>query len=264
MVTVSATASRDAEVVRCASCGAPREEGAKSCAYCGSDFTLHEQDLDTICPSCLARISDHAKFCSHCGAPIAPEEIASDPTDRACPACGEGHRLGSRALGDTGFTALECGVCAGLWLGAEVFESLEERARKLAAPAADPIAVRKEIASRPRTAPPSGAFYRRCPVCGQRMTRINFDQVSGVILDRCGAHGLWFDANELDAVLRWIKIGGERASEERTAAEQRARAAMLRFKVEPKTPEDARRATADDLDSGIGILPWLVNTIFKG
>jgi predicted RNA-binding Zn-ribbon protein involved in translation (DUF1610 family) len=264
VITVSATASRDAEVVRCASCGAPREAGARSCAYCGSDFTVHEQDLETICPSCLARISDSAKFCSHCGAAIAPEEIATDPTDRTCPSCGDGKRLQSRALGDTGFTALECGVCAGLWLGAEVFESLEERTRKTATAAADPIALRKEIASRPRIAPQKGVFYRPCPVCSQRMTRINFDQVSAIILDRCAPHGLWFDASELDAVLRWIKIGGERASEERKAAEERARASQLLFKVTPKTPEDARRVSSDDFDSGMSILPWLVNTIFKG
>ena len=114
--------SRDAAVVRCASCGAAREEGSKACGYCGSDFTIHEQDLETTCPSCFARISNSARFCHHCGTAIAPEEVAADPTDRVCPACGDGRFLHSRALGDTRMTVLECGVCAGLWLvGSTVF-----------------------------------------------------------------------------------------------------------------------------------------------
>ena len=264
IVIVEETAARDAEVVRCASCGAPRTAGATSCAYCGSDFTVHEQDLDTICPSCLARISDRAKFCSHCGAALAPEDVAADPTDRTCPACGAGHALASRPLGDTGLTALECGTCAGLWLGAEVFEALEDRARKIAAPDGDPVTVRDEIASRSRSAPRGGAFYRPCPVCNARMNRLNFDKISGIILDRCAPHGLWFDSTELDAVLRWIKIGGEHVSAARQEAEARARISELRFKVEPKAPEDADPLPFHEIDSGMSVLPWIMKTLLKG
>lgn len=270
VVTVERTAARDAEVVRCASCGAPREAGAKACAYCGSDFTVHEQDLDTICPSCLARISDRAKFCSHCGAAIAPEDVAAEPTDRTCPACGEGRKLASRSLGDTGFAALECGTCAGLWLGNDVFEALEDRARKVAAPDGDPVTARKEIASRHHAAPRTGAFYRPCPVCRARMNRLNFDKISGIILDRCAHHGLWFDATELESVLRWIKIGGEHVSAARQEAAARARISELKFKVEPKAPEDAGQAQFGpfghfgQFDNGMSVLPWIVRHLLRG
>ena len=44
------------------------------------------------------------------------------------------------------------------------------------------------------------------------MHRLNFGRKSGIILDSCHPHGLWFDANELDAVVRWIRSGGESAA----------------------------------------------------
>jgi len=257
--------SRDAAVVRCASCGAAREEGSKACGYCGSDFTIHEQDLETTCPSCFARISNSARFCHHCGTAIAPEEVAADPTDRVCPACGDGRFLHSRALGDTRMTVLECGVCAGLWLGAEVFRTLEERARKIAPSAADPVALRTEATTRARTPQGAGPAYRPCPTCRKRMNRVNFERVSGILLDRCRDHGLWFDATELDAALRFIKLGGERASDLRQQQEERARASQLKFKVEPKSPEDARRAIFADTDPepGFDAIPSIVNWLLK-
>lgn len=264
-VDVPVIASRDAAVVRCASCGAAREEGASACGYCGSDFTIHEQDLETICPSCFARISNSARFCHHCGTSIAPEEVAADPTDRVCPACGNGRFLSSRALGDTKLTVLECGVCAGLWLGAEVFRTLEERARRVASQSPDPVALRTEAGSRPRVPPSAGPFYRPCPACRTPMTRINFERVSGILIDRCRDHGIWFDATELDAVLRWVKLGGERVSDERQQQEDRARASQLRFKVEPKTPEDARRIDFGDpeRESGLDAIPAIVKWLLK-
>jgi len=265
-VIVPEIQARDAAVVRCASCGAAREGGAMSCRYCGSDFTIHDQDLETVCPSCLARISDHAKFCHNCGTPIAPEEIAADPTDRVCPACGPGHLLRSRALGESGFSALECTRCAGLWLGEEVFEALEARERENAAPDADAKTIRDEIAARPRVTPQTGGpFYRPCPVCRTAMTRINFTKISGILLDRCRHHGIWFDATELESALHWIKIGGERASERRDADEVKARASQERFKVVPRTAEGDRVSlfgTQDDTDR-VDVIPWLLGTIFK-
>lgn len=264
-IDVPVTDSRDAAVVRCASCGAAREEGSKACGYCGSDFTIHEQDLETTCPSCFARISNAARFCHHCGTAIAPEELAADPTDRICPACGDGRFLNSRPLGDTKLTVLECEVCAGLWLGSEVFRTLEERVRTVAPQNPDPVALRTETRLRRRTPQGAGPLYRPCPACRTPMNRVNFVRVSGILIDRCRDHGIWFDATELDAVLRWIKLGGERVSDERRQQEERARASQLRFKVEPKTPEDARRATFDRTatESGFDAIPTIVNWLLK-
>jgi Zn-finger nucleic acid-binding protein len=36
----------------------------------------------------------------------------------------------------------------------------------------------------------------------------NFARYSGVIVDVCKAHGIWFDSGELGAVVRFVKSGG--------------------------------------------------------
>jgi Zn-finger nucleic acid-binding protein len=40
------------------------------------------------------------------------------------------------------------------------------------------------------------------------MARMTFGQRSGVIVDVCRAHGTWFDAGELDAVMAFVRGGG--------------------------------------------------------
>jgi len=52
---------------------------------------------------------------------------------------------------------------------------------------------------------------------------------------------------------------------ERREQEERARASQLRFKVEPKSPEDARRAIFADTEreSGFDAIPSIVNWLLK-
>src|SRR5690606_39479191 len=50
--------------------------------------------------------------------------------------------------------------------------------------------------------------YRGCPACGVLMNRRNFGRRSGVIVDVCKEHGVWFDADELTAVLEFVARGG--------------------------------------------------------
>ena len=60
-------------------------------------------------------------------------------------------------------------------------------------------------------------LYRQCIECGGLMNRRNYDQKSGVIIDVCGSHGAWFDADELASILRWIRHGGARLAREQEA-----------------------------------------------
>ena len=258
VVEVPEVEAHEAAVVSCRSCGATRQHGAAACAYCGSDFTIQEQDLDTICPACFARISDTARFCHHCATPIQPEDDAGDLTDRGCPACGDEHLLRSRAIGTT--SALECTRCAGLWLGEEAFRSLSDKARAEAQPFPDARTIRDTMAkARKPIAPQSGPLYRPCPVCGVRMSRTNFGRQSGVLLDRCPGHGTWFDAHELDAALAWVKLGGEKQSAEEKARYERERASFDKIRVQPKLPEDAARATHNSSEAEGD---WLI-TLFQ-
>jgi len=216
----------DADVVRCSSCSAPRKKGTESCGHCGADFTLHERDLQTICPQCMARISNRARFCHHCATPIVPQGRAGEATEQDCPACGEGKKLSSRSLGQKQVAVLECGACAGLWLGRAAFELLAERVRT-AAPTEDFASIAGAGSPVGNAGKQKGPLYRRCPECKQMMHRRNFGRRSGVVIDSCKDDGLWFDAEELDRILRWIRDGGEAVSRKRTAEARESRSTAV-------------------------------------
>ncbi len=219
-LTVTRPRAHEAAVVRCSSCGAPRLGQAARCSFCDADFTLREQDLDTLCPHCMARASSRGRFCHGCGAALVIEGTAGEASELRCPVCRGEQRLTSRRLGTGGPAALECGRCAGLFVGREVFRLLAEAAqkerlvrhetdRRLEAPPRKPAA--------PRIA--AGAFYRACPHCTKHMNRRNYGRSSGVLIDVCGAHGVWFDAHELEAVVAWIKNGGMDRQRDKEMAE---------------------------------------------
>jgi hypothetical protein len=198
VIAIQRPKGHDAAVVHCSTCGAAREQGSKSCGYCGSDFTIHETDLETICPGCLARVSDRARYCHYCATPLAADVIAGEASRLGCPVCA-GRKLYSRRLPDASATVQECRVCAGLWIGLEAFHDLlnaEER--------------RKErLTVTHRSAASARQPYRKCPDCLALMVRRNLGRgKSGVILDVCGEHGLWFDCDELSHALAWIRSGG--------------------------------------------------------
>ena len=50
--------------------------------------------------------------------------------------------------------------------------------------------------------------YVPCPVCNQLMQRKNWGSYSGVIVDQCGKHGVWYDKGELEKVKEYITLGG--------------------------------------------------------
>jgi Zn-finger nucleic acid-binding protein len=214
----------DASVVCCASCGAPRMKGALNCEHCEADFTLHERDMDTVCPHCAARVSDRAKFCHHCGKRINPEMVAGKPTAYACPVC-EGRRLMSRAWGD--ISILECNRCAGMWLGHDAFHhalTQAEQNKQQAGWFDGGVARPGETDVEP---PDGGRRYRPCAVCGQLMPKKQFDR-SGIVIDHCKNHGVWFDADELSRILGWVHSGNfsdyERQQSAENAAAEKAKA----------------------------------------
>ena len=260
-VEVPALLPHDSAVVRCSACGAPREGDEPECRYCGSSFTVHELDIDTICPFCMARVSGGARFCSHCGSPILVGQAAAGATPMPCPACGPQRHLKSRRLGAEPVAVAECEVCAGLWVDTGTFQVLAARARlgQLDAAVAAP--------GTPAAWTPGagGHLYRPCAVCGALMNRQNYGRKSGVILDVCRAHGIWFDAGELPRVLAWIRDGGERRAGELAAEQDQAQARQRRLEQEagrsltggwghPEVDTDLFRGLGDLIGEGLGSL----------
>ena len=249
---VPAALGHDAAVARCSSCGAPRQGGPGTrpdCAFCGSDFTLRELELNTLCPGCAARIADHGRFCHHCGLGIAPQPLAMAETDQPCPACAARARLRSRRWGEV--AALECGRCGGLWLGLEAFERLADRMPARVTAELRP-APRRPAASR-AAARPLGGLYRRCPYCRQLMNRRNFGRRSGVILDICREHGAWFDTDELARIVEWLRAGGLEGARRLDAEERRDEERVRRLQRELESAAEVRRQAP-----GWPEVPWEV------
>ncbi len=234
--------ANDAAVVRCSSCSAPRSKGARSCQHCGADYTLHEQDLHTICPSCMTRVSDRARFCHHCATPIIVQGDAGRKTKHGCPACGRLHKMNGRSLGEPPISVLECPRCAGLWLSREGFEVVADRSRDRTLP--DQVLRGNPAALRADTHPMAGksGFYRQCPTCHKPMNRRNFGRRSGIVVDTCKEHGIWFDAQELGAILKWIRQGGEQRVKRQQQDEARHVERLERFKIDYPAQGDGRPA----------------------
>ena len=70
--------------------------------------------------------------------------------------------------------------------------------------------------------------YVPCPDCGQLMNRSNFARASGVIIDLCRDHGVWFDADELPKIIEFINSGGLAKSRDKEKADIDAERSRLR------------------------------------
>ena len=252
----------DAAVVRCSSCGGTRLDTRPNCSYCGSDFTLHERDLHTVCPQCMARISDRARFCHYCATPIAVQGSAGDQTDQDCPDCVDSQKLKSRSLGDPPVSIRECGACGGLWLENMVFQLLEERA--VSAASSGDTLLHRRLRGQPATqSDPHGRYYRSCPVCGTLMHRRNYGKRSGVLIDLCGEHGVWFDMEELDRIIHWVKAGGlgdaQKWEQQRKSAQQQLNTMMDNMRKSQEQWKSGSREPASVSGSFLdGILDYLL------
>ena len=68
------------------------------------------------------------------------------------------------------------------------------------------------------------------------MNRMNFTHESGVILDVCKLHGLWFDRDELRRIVEFIRSGGLENSRERDVEEWKAEQRKLNLLSRTVTP----------------------------
>ncbi len=60
--------------------------------------------------------------------------------------------------------------------------------------------------------------YRKCPKCAEWMSRVNFGGHSGVVIDRCVAHGVWLEGSELRRLTEWWRAGGKLIYQQNEAA----------------------------------------------
>jgi Zn-finger nucleic acid-binding protein len=174
------------------------------------------------------------KFCSHCGEPAVAVKELNESKCGNCPRCKivlEFVKIGSNNI-------RECNKCGGFWTSPDTFENIcatqEERSAVLNFIGSD---------AHPDSHP-AVINYVPCPDCSQLMNRSNFARSSGVIIDMCRQHGVWFDADELSKIIDFINKGGlSRAREkEKISIDDERR----------KLRDDQRRITQMESRSGGG------------
>ena len=105
-----------------------------------------------------------------------------------CPRC----KIELRTVTPNG--ALSCSRCGGGFCSRSTLAALLRQVE--IAPPAD-----RDV--RPSSSAGGPARYVTCPVCSELMLRRNFGESSGVVVDVCSQHGVWFDRGELGTILEF-------------------------------------------------------------
>lgn len=203
--------------------------------------------------------SAESALCTGCGRELGLEPVG-EPDAFSCPDCKLPFQLfrgGPGALHD-------CERCGGQFVDHALLKDLLDQRELYGKVAPRPPPRRNPLATPLR--------YIPCPICAEIMLRRNFGRSSGVIVDICSRHGMWFDRGELPAVLEFVEAGGLELARLRELDEQREsqRTARVR-KVEealaglstPSTgnPFDRTRRDAELADAALSLAGFLGNLL---
>jgi Zn-finger nucleic acid-binding protein len=204
--------------VRCPGCLAEVEDSLRRCTKCGTPIAT------VRCGGCYHMNVPEAALCSACGRELGLEPLG-EPDDLSCPDCKQRFQAFSGQPG----VLRDCVACGGQFVEHALLEDLlRERELYGAAPRRPP---RQNPLDNP-------VRYVPCPCCGEIMNRKNFGRSSGVIVDVCRAHGVWFDRGELPRVLAFVEAGGlaelkKREAEESARSVRDERVRQFRESLEP-------------------------------
>lgn len=234
----------EAEAQRCPVCGAPVGARAETCGFCASPL------LTLRCAGCFVLNAADSLHCGGCGRQLGLEPLSVE-SDLACPEC---QRPFSGFGGSAGQLS-ECAGCGGQFVEHALLRELLERRE-----------VAPGIGANPPRENPLGqpVRYRRCPACRTMMNRKNFGESSGIVVDVCSRHGVWFDQGELPRVLAFVQAGGlERArlrqqtEEKRLDRERRIAEALARPLPRHEEPDDLKALGR----AGIELFDFLIETL---
>ena len=225
----------DALALNCPNCGAAATPEATQCAFCRARLAT------VACPSCFGLVFVGSRHCSHCGA-RASRGTTLDVAPRRCPRCR--NDFSRIALGETELS--ECDYCNGVWADADTFQRLcADNERQ---------AVVLSLWHTPHGVVAAGRVrYLPCPQCGKVMNRLNFARSSGIVLDVCKWHGVWFEEHELRRVVEFIRRGGLEAARayERAALAEARRLLEHRQAMWGTNPQPRRERPTPDYGGDI-------------
>jgi len=180
----------------CPQCGGALRAGVHVCGFCAATVATAR------CANCLCWNLSGEKYCGGCSRSLWTMADGQAYADLKCPCCGD--QLQQRSYGEAELD--ECDGCSGVFLEAAMMDRL------VVSQVAGPKGLRLALPqSKTDSASPSEArdpLYLKCPVCQQLMNRCNFGRISGVVVDVCRGHGVWFDPGEISEVLHFVQRGG--------------------------------------------------------
>ncbi len=199
------------KALNCPNCGAAVADKSNHCEHCRSRLKTMS------CSSCFGTIFQGNKFCPLCGKKAAKANIKDKKNLGDCPRCKK--KLQLIEVEEVSFS--ECEKCDGVWTDVETFEEICANNEKQAA-----VLVKlEEIIDHVH---PPKIQYVPCPDCKHLMNRNNFARTSGVIVDTCKSHGIWFDAEELPRIIDFIRKGGLDYARQKEKAQLDAQKSRLR------------------------------------
>jgi len=227
------------EALNCPNCGGAVMSDQTNCQFCSSR-------LKTVgCAKCLGLMFLGSKFCGHCGATARAAELLDDANAGDCPRC----KVKLQSLQIDTVQIRECERCGGFWSAGDAFENLCSDREKQASVLGFAGSYRHE---NPNAATIS---YVPCPDCTQLMNRSNFARSSGIIIDMCKQHGVWFDAGELPKIIEFIDKGGldrAREKEKISMADERSRLRDEQRRMEMMSRRSGNMKFDEKEPSGIG------------
>ncbi len=237
--------------LHCPACGAAIKRNTEECQYCSAPLDFSLTGKTTTCPKCFSETPAEGNFCYRCAEPIAGRiKEGLILHDRICPHC----EKPMRGMHIGRFSIADCKDCGGAFIPHNVFEVMQAQADKLILPTA-PIERRKLTANQP-------VRYLRCPTCRKMMNRTNFGRISGIIVDACGKHGIWFEPGEIQLVLEFIAKGGIRKSKEYELQRLKDEQKLAQLRATPIISQPGGSWPYDH-ESGAHALSRLVSLFFR-
>jgi len=164
--------------MKCIFCSAPLPKQGLNCNYCNKLNPLNAKVLEDI----KEKKSQSQHLCPICETPLKELENGS-------------------------MTLEYCLKCDGIFIEEEAFEKLIEY-KAHPTNQFNPYYLRF-IQDHPRDNRKKTQFHN-CPVCKEIMHVINYKKQSGILLDICEEHGIWLDGGELQQIIEWYAVGGNK------------------------------------------------------
>ena len=199
------------EALNCPNCGASVDDNSAHCNHCRSRLKTMS------CSSCFGTIFEGSKFCPLCGKKAVGSNVLTEENIGKCPRC----KIKMQLIEVDEIQLSECNKCEGIWADVDTFEAI-------CASRENQSAILKKLDEILHHPSPVKVQYVPCPDCETLMNRSNFAKVSGIIIDTCKNHGVWFDADELPKIIEFIRKGGMEYSRQKERANLDAEREKLR------------------------------------